>query len=420
MREEDLKNENSKIPSNGNSSGGHLTGRRIRVSLVVGLVIVSTLFVVSYGLILSRPSNVPFDQQNNAFPKVAHIYDPSIDSTRENKLQLVDVLNQKIDSATSEYSRLKYILEKATILVVPRVKSPTREMQSESRKLFTEVYEATKMSSNEDYMLLKEIALYGYVFSFVETGFSTNAIPDMSEDIRNTYFSYFNTDESRTDDTNKRQREALKGMVSLLDDTDVFVLLRDDKIFNGYSIGVKATYLDSYHNEMTPEESWGLIASMRNDISEFNNGKIVIADARNIRLTMISPKNIAFANYVMNLVEKKSTDYSELEKVSSEIQILPEDEFGKSIILSMLYIDLIGILGRANSPEEKVEENVDRIELLIQNNPNIVPILQGRLNYRLSKNGKWLDIMNDFFEVSKKSASLRALLSQVGVQGYQN
>ncbi len=380
------------------------------LALLVGIVLY-TLFIQHRTI--SNPSS------GVAFQKVERVFDPAKDSTTEYKSEVVSTLDERIKKASSDQERIAYDLEKAFSLAVNRVEAVNDEARDEARNLFTSIYTETK--DREGYELPHEMALYGYIFSFAESCFSSKLPLYMSSDLRDRFFSHSNTEKDDTNSHKILQKETFRGFVKLLDDPTVFAILSKDKIFNTYSAQIKSIYLDSYLDELTQTEKEQLISSIKADIAEYTSGDYIsLRDPSGLSGTALAPMHIALAHYVIDRAESGKSDPAPFREAYTTIQnVQGGDQFGNAIVLSWLKMYEIGALARANAAENEIATAVNDLASQIQKRPQISGVVRGYLAYTLSEWGSWHGMKKDLFALADGSPSIKTFLdNDLGLKGY--
>ncbi len=347
------------------------------------------------------------------------VYDPTKQSTAERVAQDVEILTQKIDSATTEWEKLNYILQKGYMLVVNRVEKPELEAKREARKLFTVVYESTK--GNPEYQRLNDLAVWGYIFQFAENCFGGVAV-GAAQEIRDTYFTYFNNDDYLQKTFHVNQKEMFEGILLLIDDQSRFTTIRTDKVFNSYAAMIRASYLDAYRDELPPERTAELVEALKRDISNYENATYIMEDGAkgSMRTTLLAPMHLAFARFALaQATDGEDAGIKEFDTVYEyATQVAFKDEVGRSIAISWIKLYKLGALNRIPHTEEDIAREVSVLRGELAKNPQIISVIQSTLNYALSERGEWIDIRQDVFALAKTSPSLATFLEDIGIKDY--
>lgn len=364
--------------------------------------------------------------------KIPLVNDSLKDSTQEYKEEVMGILKQKIDSSETEREKVSYMLQYAYKNFVNRVEVNGNSIRQEGLNTLAAVYEAvssptTKITNKEQ---MKEAAIFGYIFSLIENCFPPDTMTSLPEPIRAKYFSIFEFDPTSNSITSKASDNGsvlkmymLQGFIQMLDDESMFSVLKMDASFNGYSVILKAFYLDSYSDKLTKEEIEKMVSSIKNDIYQFNNNdKIYFSNGgepNHSRITIVAPMQIAFAEYVVGRFENNLVDdHSKLDAAYNQIQNVKGDNISKAVVSSFIKIYTLGIMNRGEYSKIDVDNAVNDLRMHIKNYPQIVGVIRGYLNFGLTSYGKWMLIKQDFFSLADKSESLKAFLKEIGINGY--
>jgi len=375
--------------------------------------------IYAYSMYHSKNNNLSSESPVNTARndiKIDMVHDTSIDSTQQYRTELLEDLSTRSETAETKYERLSYMLQKGFTLVVNRTEVVDAESGREARTIFLRAYNETKDSSTPSGQYLSELALFGYIFHFAQNCFDTILRHSLPTDIRSAYFPSLTTGPDVMENIRARQKATFESIIAMIDSPDLFPTLRDDKIFNSHAVIIRATYLDSFKDEMTNEEIASVVQSIQSDLDRFNNGKFITAGGSQTttRLTVSAPYNFAYADYVTKYVQGVQ-DVSQFDTAYNHIQNLQGDNMARAIGSSWIKMHKLGALSRDSSvTEQEIKSNVDAIYLQIQNRPEIKSVIKSNLTYASSDGGSWNIIRQDLFNLRNTSASVDAFLNDMG------
>jgi hypothetical protein len=378
--------------------------------------VVAVILSISLALCIIIPGYLYFTDERRGVVAVQR-FDNQKKFDQEYKQEFIAELSKSIEESSNEYQKNALSLQKAFMQSLLRTSGIDSKEREESRFIMRTVYANTKDKEVYQYKRLNEYAVFGAVFSFVENCFMPSSVLSLDDSLIERYFPYHATqsDMSRI----VLQKEAFKGFITILDDTNVFEMFNQDKSFNSYSMLIKAVYLDSYFDSLSDFEKKTLSESIQKDIFEFEKGAFISVGASSSRITLAAVRHKAFAQYVTGRVDGASSTEM-FDKAYNTLSIAPADSITKGISQSLLLIFHIGILGRDQTIDlEKVGTLVSHLETIFKENPQVKPLIKGYLNYGTTQNGKWLSVKQDFFSLSEKSPKLRAFLVDLGVNGFK-
>lgn len=385
--------------------------------LLVIFIVINSRFNLTGSRTETANKNLNASEQNLKTVKVAEDATLNLknNSTQENKVEAIANLDVSFKDATSEFDKNYLLLEKAYALIINR-SSDNSVSSKEGRRLLDTVYQNTK--NNDKLGFLNERALFGFVFAFAETCFPTHITKYVSLDVRKKYFKVTGPELDKMSQ-DQVQIEIFTFFIKLVDDTSMFKKLQNDKGFNGYSAYIKAVYLDSNKDQMSKKDRDSLIASIKKDIVESNNGQYIDVSSTTMRSTMLTPMHLALADYVVKQAESNANDYSVLSKVYVQIMNLNADPMGKDIVGAWIKMYILGAMERTNTKESIINKEVADLDNILKNNPELIETVREYLNYGLTENGKWFDIKLDMFTLAKRNTALKNLLdTRIGLKNY--
>lgn len=375
---------------------------------IITLFLVLILVFISYYLYTNSNKKEPL---KNAF-------DPKQNSTQEYKERVLSEIDRQIENNDDESLKLSLTVQKSFIQIVNRSVSPDQTKSTEAMKGLNIVYDKTKYSQDYKYDKMSDYALFGFVFSFAENCFYRVATREIPADIKQKYFTHLNTDDYKIKSEKEKQMITFKSFINLIDDEQLFNVIKEDKSFNSYSALLKGVYLDSYKDILSKEEKQIMVDGIKKDQAEYVSGKYISVNTDSMRISMLSPLHFAIANYAIKQAEGSADDYSDFEKAFEEVSKVQGDNVGKALTLSWLKMYQLGAMKRANAKEVEINKVVMELKEQITNEPQITRMIKGYLDYGLTEYGDWLTIKKDLFNLAKENKDLSNLLESVGVKNY--
>ncbi len=398
----------------------HLTARQLSVFEVsIVFLLCSITFVVVYTLHTKEILDPETPQSVRETPTIVMPINPSRESTLDQKRTELNEIESNLMLSDTQYERLAYTLQKAFSLITTNNRAPSLDEVelAEARTLFNQVYGDTKNKPSQK--LLTEKALWGYLFYFVSTGYLPDVIDDMPSDIRNAYFSEWNSPEVFSEDVFQKRKKIFEGMIAFIDDENLFSELKNEKSFNAYSAVVKAVYLDSFKEGLSSDEISSVVTSLNTDLTQYEQGFMTDdLPPTSLRLAVVVPSHISFARYVLDTIQQPGASRTQFfYPLTTYIEEQKDtDAFGREIVLSRIRLYELSAGVRENTSENQIAETVQRLTAQLSQNPDLQPIMKRIITYSLNESEQWNAVHRDLTELQKNSSSFKAFLSSLNIE----
>jgi hypothetical protein len=345
---------------------------------------------------------------------------PNKDITASSTKEYIGLLDTKLSNPSVSLDvRNTLLLRKGLALISIRNSVTDQSVLDSNAKIadgiFDELYNST---SSANYSALKDLAVFGYLRSYIGYGFRINQKPGLPNDLANDYTDFVKNDSNRT-----HQQKKLFGLYTQLVYDPSLTTVTKDKLYIANRLYLTAVYFHSFYNELSPDEIRDARRRLQEDLSAYPIAPRFYLQGNKALMDLY----YAYAFDVLNSVgEKKISDDIQkkidfnYEKSKSEVDLSAPDKTTNSMIAGSVDSYYMSSLYRRYPYSEvssKIDELVEALRIDMAASIETKANMSAFYTFDTTSDAKsWSAVRIGLFKLAKVNLNLRKLITEITIQ----